>query len=197
MSPVIEDQPKLAKAFGKSIFLKAVAVTVFIVFGLCLFVYFDAVGASMYISGHPEKALEPTKRALWVQELVLGHDNLEVANTRKNLARVYDSLKRYDEAEVLYCVAMNSFEAQNKKETPEYAQLLCYYGDHLMREGKHTDALESYKEGIDYVKEIHGEQTKEYAWMLQRTAIALKALNRNEEAVGAEQDAAVILGIKP
>lgn len=191
--PVIEDQPKAAKSLGKTIFVKAIALTFFLFGGLCLFIYFDSVGCSMYYSGHPDKALEPTKRALWVQELVLGHDNLEVANTRKNLARVYDALKRFDEAEPLYVAAMATYKTKDQLKSHAYAETLCFYGDHQMFMRKYDDSLGHYKEARLILSDLRMQQTREYAWTLQRVANALKALNRVDEAQPIDAEAMKIL----
>jgi tetratricopeptide (TPR) repeat protein len=191
--PVIEEQPKASKSLGKTIFVRALAVTFFLFAGMCLFVYFDSVGCSMYYSGHPDKALEPTKRALWVQELVLGHDNLEVANTRKNLARVYDALKRFDEAEPLYVAAMKTYENKDQLKSHAYAETLCFYGDHQMYMRKYDDSLGHYKAARLILADLRLQETREYAWTLQRVANALKALNRRDEAQPIDAEATKIL----
>lgn len=196
MSPVIEDQPKAAKSLGKTILVKAVFVTLFVILGFCLFIYFDSVAGSMYYTGHPEKALEPTKRALWVQEHVIGHDSLETANTRKNLARVYDALDRFDEAEPLFAEAMKTYEAKNAQNTLVYAEALCFYGDHQMKLRKFEEALVSYRQADKIMSGLNLNSTREYAWTLQRIANALKALNRREEAVIADAQASQILRTK-
>lgn len=194
MSPAIEDQPKTAKSLGKTILVKAVVVTLFVSLGFCLFIYFDSVGCSMYYSGHPEKALEPTKRALWVQEHMTGTDSLEVANTRKNLARVYDSLDRFDEAEPLFAAAMSTYAAKNAKNTVEYSQTLCFYGDHLLKLRKFDDSLVNYREAAKIMSDLNLKGTREYAWTLQRVANALKGLNRTDEAAQVDAEANKILG---
>lgn len=191
--PVIEEQTKLAKSFAKTILGKAIALTFFIFGGLCLFVYFDSVGCSMYYSGHPEKALEPTKRALWVQETVLGHDNLEVANTKKNLARVYDALKRFDDAEPLYVSSMKIYKDKDQLKSHAYAETLCFYGDHQMLMQKYNDSLGNYKEARLILADLRLQETREYAWTLQRVANALKALNRRDEAQPIDAEASKIL----
>lgn len=180
--PAIEDQPKAAKSLGKTILVKAIAVTLFMFCGLCLFFYFDSVACTMYYTGHPDKALEPTKRALWVQELVLGHDNLEVANTRKNLGRVYDALNRLDEAEPMFVAAMQTYKAKDRLKSHEYAEILCFYGDHQMQNRKFDDALFNYSEARAIMDGLNIRETREYAWTLQRVRNALYALNRKQEA---------------
>lgn len=180
--PVIEEQPKAAKSLGKTILVKALAITLFVLCGLCLFFYFDSVGCSMYYSGHPHEALEPTKRALWVQELVLGHDSLEVANTRKNLARVYDALNRLDDAEPLFVSAMQTYKSKDHQKSNEYAQILCFYGDHQMQLRKFDDSLFAYREAQAILDGLQLQETREYAWTLQRVRNALYALNRKQEA---------------
>jgi tetratricopeptide (TPR) repeat protein len=196
MSPAIEDQPKAAKSMGKTILVKAVLVTLFVILGSCLFIYFDSVASSMYYSGHPEKALEPTKRALWVQEHIIGSDSLEVANTRKNLARVYDSLDRLDDAEPLFAAAMKTYAEKNAKNTVEYSQILCFYGDHQLKARKFDDSLVKYREAAKIMSDLNLTGTREYAWTLQRVANALKGLNRGDEAVVADAQAAQILRTK-
>ncbi len=194
MSPVIEDQPKAAKSLAKTILVKAVFVTLFVILGFCLFIYFDSVACSMYYSGHPDKALEPTKRALWVQEHVIGHDSLETANTRKNLARVYDSLGRLDEAEPLFVEAMKTYAVKNAQSTLGYSEILCFYGDHQMQLRKYDDSLNSYREAGKIMSALSLTGTREYAWTLQRVANALKALNRRDEAAPVDAEANMILG---
>ncbi len=196
MSPVIEEQPKATKSLGKTILVKAVAVTVFVFLGSCLFIYFDSVACSMFYSGHPDKALEPTKRALWVQEHVTGHDSLEVANTRKNLARVYDSLDRFADAEPLFAASMKTYTEKNAQKTAEYSQLLCYYGDHQMKLRRFEDSLVSYREAAKIMTDLNLSGTREYAWTLQRVRNALYALSRNEEALVADAHANRILQSK-
>lgn len=179
---------------GKTILVKAVVVTIFVVLGFCLFIYFDSVACSMYYSGHPDKALEPTKRALWVQEHIIGSDSLEVANTRKNLARVYDSLDRLDDAEPLFAASMKTYAEKNAKNTVEYSQILCFYGDHQLKAREFDDSLVSYREAAKIMSDLNLTGTREYAWTLQRVANALKGLNRRDEAARVDAEANKILG---
>ena len=148
----------------------------------------------MYYSGHPDKALEPTKRALWVQEHVVGHDSLETANTRKNLARVYDSLGRFDEAEPLFVEAMKTYSLKNAQSTIGYSEIVCFYGDHQLSLRKFDDALASYRQAAKIMSALNLNGTRQYAWTLQRVANALKALNRRDEAVPVDAEANKILG---
>jgi tetratricopeptide (TPR) repeat protein len=194
MSPVFEDQPIVAKSLGKTILVKAVFVTLFVILGFCLFIYFDSVACSMYYTGHPDKALGPTKRALWVQEHVIGHDSLETANTRKNLARVYDALGRFDEAEPLFAEAMKTYVMKNAQNTLGYSEILCFYGDHQMSLRKYDDSLNSYREARKIMSALNLTATREFAWTLQRVANALKALNRRDEAAPVDAEANKILG---
>lgn len=191
--PVIEEQPKVSKSLGKGILVKTVLLVLFLVMGLCLFFYFDSVGSSMYYSGHPEMALEPTKRALFVQELVQGQDSLEVANTRKNLARVYDSLNRLDDAEEQYAAAVKTYERKNATQVAEFAHLLSFYGDHQMSMRKQADALKIYERAKEIMVALKQNDTREFAWILQRIRNALNALDRKQEALVADAQANQIL----
>jgi len=191
--PAIEDQPKITKSLGKTVLAKAILLTLFVVMGLCLFFYFDSVGSSMYYSGRPAEALAPTQRALKVQELVLGADSLEVANTRKNLARVYDALKRTDDAEPLYAASIESYEKKNSTNALEFAHILSYYGDHLLMVRRNEDALKNYQRAKEIMIALKQENSREFAWVLQRERNAFYALNRKQEALLADARANQIL----
>lgn len=191
--PAIEDQPKISKSLGKGILVEVLFLILFFVMGLCLFFYFDSVGCSMYYSGHPEMALEPTKRALFVQELVQGQDSLEVANTRKNLARVYDALNRLDDAEPLYVAAVAAYEQKNATQAAEFAHILSFYGDHQLLMRKNSDALKNYERAKEIMMALKLNETREFAWVLQRVRNALNALDRKQEALVADAQANQIL----
>ena len=191
--PAIEDQPKISKSLGKGILVKVLFLILFFVMGLCLFFYFDSVGCSMYYSGHPEMALEPTKRALFVQELVQGHDSLEAANTRKNLARVYDSLNKLDDAEPLYVSAVRTYEQKNATQTAEFAHILSFYGDHQLMMRQNAEALKNYERARNIMIALKQNDSREFAWVLQRVRNALNALDRKQEALVADAQANQIL----
>jgi len=191
--PVIEDQPKATKSLGKGILLKAVLLLLFVVTGLCAFFYFDSIGSSMFYGGQPEKALEPTKRALWVQQLVLGHESLEVANTEKNLARVYDALSKYAEAEPLYASAVATYEKKKATDQVESAHILSFYGDHQLQMRQGENALRNFLRAKEIMVALKQNQTQEFAWVLQRERNALNALGRKQEALVADAQANQIL----
>ncbi|HEY9788659.1 MAG TPA: tetratricopeptide repeat protein [Candidatus Obscuribacterales bacterium] len=189
MSPLIEEQPGFGKTFLKGAMGKLAAIAGMLVLLAVLFFYFDSVGASMYYSGHAEQALGPTERALFVQKLMYGDDNPEVVNTKRNLARVYDSLGRVDDAEVLYKEALawfKKYEQQNGAPHPYYAGTICCYGDHFAQQNKYDEAMRCFRETLTLVEKSHGTTNQEYAWTWQRIANLNRKMHREAEARDAD-----------
>lgn len=193
MSPLIEDQPSVGKTLSKSAGAKLLTLIGLIILSAVLFFYYDSFAASNFYGGNAQAALEPTKRALFIQELLMGKEHPETANTRKNLARVYDSLGDTAQAEPLYQEAIATYEKKVGKNAYDYGVAITFYGDHLAQMNKHAEALAKFQEALSVLEKTKGPQDIEYAWTLQRIARAYRWMNKNEDADKADAQAKEIL----
>ncbi len=86
--------------------------------------YLDAAAWILFVLGRYSEAEPFFKRALIIEEKMLGKDHPSVASTLNNLAEVYVNLSRYAEAELLFKRALIIKEKMLGKDHPTVATTL-------------------------------------------------------------------------
>jgi tetratricopeptide (TPR) repeat protein len=140
----------------------------------------DRLARMFFISAKYSAAESLIKQLL---EFVKDKDQEDYARQLNELALVYDSQGKYDEAIKLY---LESIEIDKKTigiEHPDYATRLNNLAGVYKAQGKDDEAIKLYLEAIEIDKKTIGIEHPDYAIHLNNLAMVYKAQGKYDEAI--------------
>jgi tetratricopeptide (TPR) repeat protein len=125
-----------------------------------------------------ESALSQARR---IFKQNLGDDDLLTAQATLNLARVYISLERHNEAEPLLLRALSVF---NEKHAPESNAGVALNGLRLVRNarGLYSEAIPCFEQALQIFERLHGPDFVDCATTLRNLAASLRHAGNDRRA---------------
>ena len=111
-----------------------------------------------------------------------GDDSAEYATQLNNLAGLVQAQGRYEEAERLYCTALEIGRATLGEGHPAYATRLGNLAGVVENQGRHAEAETLYRQALEIGRATIGEGHPNYATHLNNLAGVVRAQGRYEEA---------------
>ncbi len=117
-----------------------------------------------------------------LQQVEIKNDE-ETANQLNELASIYDSQGRYDEAIENYEKAIRIDEKTVGKEHPDYATHLNNLGNVYRLQGRYDEAIEKIEEALRIDEKTIGMEHPKYAIGLNNLGNVYRSQGRNDEAI--------------
>jgi tetratricopeptide (TPR) repeat protein len=146
---------------------------------------FDAVGEALEHFEKYEKALAYHRKALAIEEKILGTEHTDTAMSYNNLGVLLQDLGRHEEALKHYGKALAIFEKVLGTEHTDTATSYNSLGSLLEDLGRHEEALAHYRKALDIAETLHHPDANLY-----REAIASlgKSVDAHTKRPPAAQD---------
>ncbi|MDR2260506.1 MAG: tetratricopeptide repeat protein, partial [Azoarcus sp.] len=133
--------------------------------------------------GDYDKALEGYRKALAIQEKVLGKDHPSTATTYNNIAEVYHSQGKYEEALEGYRKALAIQEKVLGKDHPHTATTYNNIAGVYHSQGKYEEALEGYRKASAIREKVLGKDHPDTASTYNNIAEVYRSQGKYEEAL--------------
>ncbi len=137
--------------------------------------------ARMFFITSKYSAAESLRKQLL--EYVKGKDQQEYARQLNNLASVYRSQGKYDEAIKLFLEAIEIDKKTIGIEHPEYAEYLNNLAGVYQSQGKYDEAIKLYLEAIEIARKTIGIEHPYYAIHLNNLAMVYYTQGKYDEAI--------------
>jgi tetratricopeptide (TPR) repeat protein len=128
-------------------------------------------------------------RAADVSAIIYGVESAGHAADLNNLANIYQSEGRYDEAVEKFEEALRIDEKTIGKEHPDYASRLNNLANVYRSQGRDDEAIEKYEKALQIAEKTIGREHPSYATYLNNLANVYKSQGRNDEAIEKYEEA--------
>jgi serine/threonine-protein kinase len=141
------------------------------------------IGTVRFAEGDYASAETYQRRALELEEALLGPDHADLASTLNNLAGALAEQGRPEEALPLRERALRIIIAQRGAEHPQVSDHLRGVGALLFQLGRASEAHEHWVRALELRREAYGDEHPDVATSLDDLGNALEALGQDEEAI--------------
>lgn len=119
-----------------------------------------SLGNISRLEGRYEDAAKLLKETLAMEERILGEELLQIAKTKRDLARVKLDQSDYRGAEALFLAAAKTVNSLTGPDHPERAELSRDLGNLYLREGMYDKAETYYLKALELARTVLGEKNR-------------------------------------
>lgn len=149
----------------------------------------------LYNRGDYENALYYSNLSLEKAKNEFGKEHKNYAISLTNLALIYKSIARYEDAEILYLESLNILKKFYDTDKFTYAVTIDNLGNLYMTTGRFGEAETCYKEATSIFKQYKNGESYDYATALNNLAILYKESGRYSESIELLKEAIRIYAI--